>query len=123
MDRTAKQTRMEGNGIDPPADEDEVTAQQQPKPSASGRPLREPLVLTTHQFMTAYAQGYTELTSTANGWSPLHRDYINMSFFLASANAAPTQQTLTTTAAITTATTTAAQQSQPQPATDAAGKP
>ncbi len=97
-DREQREVRKEGNGIDPAAKKEEQMQQGVASLDATATPATVPeaRVLTTYQFMQEYARGYEVPTSVSNGWSPLHRDYVNMSFFLASANEPATSDDSTT---------------------------
>lgn len=90
MDRAPAECVFEGNGerADVPA----VPASTQPRAAAAttaqsvlvpGAKRNHPRVLTTYEFMRRYARGYEYYTTTQEGWSPMHRDWVNMAFFVA----------------------------------------
>ena len=93
MERKPEQVTFEGNGIVPastgaaaaPTDDwaAAATTSATTSPPLSGARRNQPRVLTTYEFMQRYAKGYELYTTTQEGWSPMHRDYLNMAFFIA----------------------------------------
>ena len=84
MGRDHEQVAFAGNGIQPPPREVATDALQgySRQELAGGGHRNTPRVMTNYEFMSKYAKGYEQFTTTKNGWCALQRDYLNMSFFL-----------------------------------------